>query len=88
MVFREAGVQWTQWVHSGLLDHARLSHQSAHEQIRPSGEPFDIGGIPMMFPGDPDAPADEVINCRCVRIAVAGPNPEDIEGNDNAEIPF
>lgn len=88
MVFREAGVQWTQWLHSGLSDHSRLSHQAAHEQIRPAGEPFDIGGIPMMFPGDPDAPADEVINCRCVRIAVAGPDTDDIEGNDNDEIPF
>jgi HK97 family phage portal protein len=82
MVFREAGVQWTQWLHSGLLDHARLTHQAAHEQIREMGEPFDIGGITLRFPGDPEAPADEVINCRCVRIAVAGPDQEDIEGNE------
>lgn len=88
MVFREAGVQWTQWLHSGLLDNARLTHQAAHEQVREMGEPFNIGGVPMKFPGDPDAPADEVINCRCVRIAVAGPDQDDIEGNDNDEIPY
>lgn len=88
MVFREAGVQWTQWLHSGLLDNARMTHQAAHEQVREMGEPFDIGGVPMKFPGDPDAPADEVINCRCVRIAVAGPDQDDIEGNDNDEIPY
>ena len=88
MVFREAGVQWTQWLHSGLLDHARLSHQAAHEQIREMDEPFDIGGVLMRYPGDPEAPADEVINCRCVRIAVAGPDESDIEGNDNDEIPY
>jgi hypothetical protein len=29
-------------------------------------EPFDVAGTPMMFPGDPSAPAREVINCRCV----------------------
>lgn len=88
MVFREAGVQYTQWLHSGLTDHARVSHQAAHEQVREMGMPFDIGGVPMMFPGDPEAPADEVINCRCVRIAVAGPDESDIEGNDNDEIPY
>lgn len=88
MVFREAGVQWTQWLHSGLSDHARMTHQAASGQIREMGEPFDIGGVPMRFPGDPDAPADEVINCRCVRLAVAGPDQDDIEGNDNDEIPY
>jgi hypothetical protein len=88
MTFRQAGVQWTQWLHSGLTDNARLTHQAAHLQIREMGEPFDIGGVPMMFPGDPDAPADEVINCKCVRGAVSGPDQEDIEGNDNDEIPF
>ena len=82
MVFREAGVQWTQWLHSGLSDHARRTHQAAHEQIREMGMPFDIGGVPMKHPGDPEAPADEVINCRCVRIAVAGPDQDDIEGNE------
>lgn len=87
MVFREAGVQWTQWLHSGLSDHARLTHQAAHEQIREMGEPFDIGGIPMKHPGDPEAPADEVINCRCVRIAVAGPDQGDIEG-DEGDFPY
>lgn len=88
MVFREAGVQWTQWLHSGLSEHARVTHQAAHLQIREMGEAFNIGGVPMRFPGDPDAPADEVINCRCVRIAVAGPDQGDIEGNDNDEIPY
>ena len=88
MVFREAGIQWTQWLHSGLSDHARMTHQAAHEQIREMGEPFDIGGVPMKFPGDPEAPAEEVINCRCVRIAVAGPDQEDIEGGNNDEIPY
>lgn len=28
-------------------------------------EPFMVGGAPMQYPGDPDGPADEVINCRC-----------------------
>lgn len=88
MTFKAAGVEWTQWLHSGLSDHARPAHQAAHEQIREMGEPFDIGGVPLLFPGDPAAPADEVINCRCVRIAVAGPDTDDIEGNNNPDIPW
>lgn len=27
---------------------------------------FMVGGVKMKFPGDPSAPADEVVNCRCV----------------------
>lgn len=88
MTFKEAGVQWKQWLHSGLTDHARPSHMAANEQIRELDEPFDIGGVPMMHPGDPEAEAEEVIKCRCVSIAVAGPDGGDIEGEENDDIPY
>ena len=26
---------------------------------------FDVGGTALQYPGDPDGPADEVIQCRC-----------------------
>lgn len=88
IAFRAAGVQWKQWLTSGL-GNERLSHLGANEQIVPIDEEFIVGGIPMKFPGDPAAPPKEVINCNCVSIAVAGPDGTDIEGNDpSAQIPY
>lgn len=47
----------------------RPSHRAANGQVRDLIAPFDVGGIPMMMPGDPMAPADEVCGCRC-RMAI------------------
>ena len=45
----------------------RDTHASMHEQVRGINEPFiSPSGAQLMFPGDPGAPAAEVINCRCV----------------------
>lgn len=44
----------------------RPSHAEADGQVRPFGEPFDVGGEAMMHPHDSSAPAGEVVNCRCV----------------------
>jgi len=43
----------------------RLSHREADEQQQPVMQPFIVGGYPLMFPGDPMGPPDEVIGCRC-----------------------
>lgn len=43
----------------------RHNHRQADGQIRPLHDPFDVGGQPLQFPGDPLGPAGEVINCRC-----------------------
>jgi len=89
MVFRAAGVQWTMWVHSGLADHARLNHQGGDGQIRELGEQFDLGSAKLFYPGDPAAPASEVIGCKCVRIAATGPDQDEILGNDDdGDIPY
>lgn len=48
-------------------DRVRDSHESMHGQERDVGEPFETGdGFSLMYPGDPDAPGEETINCRCV----------------------
>lgn len=87
MAFRAAGVQWKQWLASGL-GNSRLTHLGANEQIVAVGEKFVVGGFPLAYPGDPDGPPKEIINCNCVTIAVSGPDGNDIEGNDNTEIPY
>lgn len=47
----------------------RQSHLAAHRRYAdhpiPIGEPFIVGGAELMFPGDPNGPAEETIHCRC-----------------------
>lgn len=57
-----------QWLHNGNPAEPRPSHLRAHGQVRKVGEAFDIGGVAMMFPRDPGAPLNEVINCTCTHI--------------------
>jgi hypothetical protein len=43
----------------------RDSHAEADGQQVGLDEPFQVGGVMMMHPGEMGAPAEEVINCRC-----------------------
>jgi hypothetical protein len=50
----------------------RFDHRiAASQEPIPVNVPFIVGGEEMMFPGDPSAPADQVINCRCVQAVQA-----------------
>ncbi|MBF6416973.1 phage minor head protein [Nocardia cyriacigeorgica] len=44
----------------------RASHRHADRQRVPLAAKFTVGGAYLEFPGDPNGPPDEVINCRCV----------------------
>ena len=72
---RKAGVTHKKWLHSmsPLIKEPRPTHLEADGQVQPIDEPFDIGGVAMMHPGDESAPADEVISCHCVAIPVESP---------------
>jgi hypothetical protein len=44
----------------------RRSHLLMTKEPIAINQPFVVGGVNMMYPGDPSAPASEVVNCRCV----------------------
>ena len=64
------------WVSAGDR-RVRHSHNIMNGQVRGHGEPFLSSSGPIRYPGDPDAPASETIQCRCVlttRIVPGRPN--------------
>lgn len=55
----------------------RHEHREADGQRRPVGEPFEVGGEELMYPGDPSASGHLIWNCRCtLRGIVAGLEPQ------------
>lgn len=56
--------QWS----STMSDRTRLDHLAANGQEREMDEFYDIGGEPMMYPGDVGGSAANVINCRCINL--------------------
>jgi uncharacterized protein with gpF-like domain len=59
----------SKWDASGDSD-TRDSHRAMDGQVRGQGEPFKSGdGYLLLHPGDRSlgAPAEELINCRCLR---------------------
>jgi hypothetical protein len=58
----EIGATW----HTSVDGRERDSHRAMDGQTQPHGEPFVSGeGNLLRYPGDRDAPAEEVIQCRC-----------------------
>ena len=43
----------------------RASHRQVDGTVTGLSQPFNVGGFPLLFPGDPMGPADEVCGCRC-----------------------
>jgi hypothetical protein len=49
-------------------ERVRASHRPMDGQVRRAGMPFTTGaGASLLYPGDPQGPASEVIACRCFR---------------------
>ena len=59
------------WI-ATLDKRTRIDHRIAASQPPiPINVPFIVGGAEMMYPGFPTAPADQVVNCRCVQAVQA-----------------
>eukprot|EP00112_Aurelia_sp_Birch-Aquarium-sp1_P001820 Seg11976.5 transcript_id=Seg11976.5/GoldUCD/mRNA.D3Y31 product="putative protein" protein_id=Seg11976.5/GoldUCD/D3Y31 len=71
LTMKEAGVTHKKWLTAGD-ERVRLTHYAANGQVVGIDEMFTVGNMEMMHPADPNAPAEEVINCRCVSIADLG----------------
>lgn len=61
----EFGLEMEKGWASARDDRVRDSHAALHGEFVPMDEAFSNG---LMYPGDPDGPAEEVINCRCVLV--------------------
>ncbi len=57
------GIEQQEWITSNDA-HVRPEHQALDGDIKPTGESF-VRGITLRYPGDLQAPARQVINCRC-----------------------
>lgn len=69
--YREAGVENKEWMTAPGANYPRHEEYDGLDgQIVPVDQPFVVGGALMMYPGDPDGPPEEVINCHCTFAAV------------------
>jgi len=64
---QQAGLRYKIWL--SMQDaKVRHTHTSADGQARLLADRFSVGGNAMMNPGDPTAPPDQIINCRCTML--------------------
>ncbi len=66
-------------------ERVRRAHRDVNGQVQFLDDAFDVDGSEMQFPGDPTAPADLVVNCRCILRTATAPtertasvDPEDL----------
>ena len=58
------------WSASGDEERTRATHLAADGDEVGMEEYFDVGGEALLYPGDPNGSAENVINCRCVTLIV------------------
>lgn len=65
--------------YAALDNRVRDTHVIAHGQWAPITGWFEVGGHLARMPGDPNLPAEEVVNCRCTTLPDVRPIREVIE---------
>ncbi len=72
------------WI-STIDSRTRSSHAGADQMRVPLGEPFNVGGADLRYPGDPLGPAEEVINCRCSELVLGVDEQPDLSDRQYTE---
>lgn len=78
---REAGFTKKIWV-TAQDEVVRKSHIAMHGHSQETGKPWIVGGASLRFPGDPNGPGREVINCRCIEVV----DPESRSGKPKLDL--
>lgn len=68
-IFKEWNVREQEWL-ATLDDRVRDDHLAANGQVVGIDETFNVGGVAMRFPGDPNAPIEQTAACRCTTLPV------------------
>ena len=83
----DKGVKMEQMWRATLDMRTRHEHRLLDGQRQKVGEPFEVEGEKIMYPGDPSAPGHLIYNCRCtLRGVVAGLEPQAIKYRDTSAI--
>jgi len=69
LAYEETGLYAKRWL-SQRDGKVRATHTAADGQEVQAGDSFLVGSASLRFPGDPAAPAEEVVNCRCTTLPV------------------
>lgn len=64
------GIQLKQMWRATLDGRTRHAHRLLDSQVVDIGQPFEVDGYELKYPGDPSAPGYLVYNCRCTVVSV------------------
>jgi len=67
--YNQGRVEKKEWIAS-MDANTRDTHAVLDGEVVGVNDTFNRGSVPMKYPGDPNAPASEVVNCRCAIMPV------------------
>jgi SPP1 gp7 family putative phage head morphogenesis protein len=83
----DMGIKMEQMWRATLDDRTRHEHRVLDGQKQKVGDPFEVDGYEIMYPGDPTAEPFLIYNCRCtLRAVVAGLTPQAEKLRDESAI--
>lgn len=68
-----------------LDGHTRTNHRLLDGQRQPLDKPFEVDGMKIRYPGDPEAHPSMVYNCRCTMVGDVEDYPAEYERYDNID---